>query len=75
MKNPVLIADGHSYELSAIVQWLKDHDTSPITNLPLQHKSVIPNHSLRGAIQDFTATLKARAPAKPPLPAASRAAQ
>merc|ERR1711964_274552 len=29
MTDPVIAADGHSYERTAIEKWLKDNDTSP----------------------------------------------
>lgn len=49
MKDPVVLqADGRSYERSAIVEWLKDHDTSPVTGAPLRgQKDLVPNHLLR----------------------------
>ncbi|KAL6582935.1 hypothetical protein OROMI_005013 [Orobanche minor] len=54
MKNPHLAADGFSYELEAIDEWLKtEHDTSPMTNLRLTHKLLTPNHTLRSVIQDW----------------------
>ncbi|XP_047336266.1 putative U-box domain-containing protein 50 [Impatiens glandulifera] len=54
MKNPHVAADGFSYELEAIEEWLsKGHDTSPITKLKLKHKSFTPNHTLRSLIQDW----------------------
>ncbi|CAK9320541.1 unnamed protein product [Citrullus colocynthis] len=54
MKNPHVAADGFSYELEAIEQWLRaGHDTSPMTNLKLQHPYLTPNHTLRSLIQDW----------------------
>ncbi|KAI3451251.1 hypothetical protein Pfo_007916 [Paulownia fortunei] len=54
MQNPHLAADGFSYELEAIDEWLKTgHDTSPMTNLRLKHKLLTPNHTLRSLIQDW----------------------
>lgn len=53
MEDPVIASDGHSYERAAIQQWLETHDTSPLTNLPLEHKFVIANHNLRAAIEEF----------------------
>lgn len=50
MTDPVLAADGQHYERSAIQAWLADHDTSPLTGLPLEHKFLIPNHMLRRAL-------------------------
>ncbi|KAF5454398.1 hypothetical protein F2P56_024067 [Juglans regia] len=54
MKNPHVAADGFSYELEAIEEWVETgHDTSPTTNLRLKHTKVIPNHTLRSLIQDW----------------------
>lgn len=53
MADPVMAADGHSYERKAITAWLRAHDTSPTTNLPLPHKLLVDNHALRSAIEDF----------------------
>jgi hypothetical protein len=46
MKNPVMCADGHSYEKSAIDEWFKYNDTSPLTNLRIP-KTYFPNHALK----------------------------
>lgn len=55
MRNPHLAADGFSYEMEAIDQWLKTgHDTSPMTNLRLKHKLLVPNHTLRSLIEDWS---------------------
>ena len=53
MIDPHTCADGHSYEKEAITAWLRDHDTSPSTNLRLEHRAVIPNHCLRKVIQEW----------------------
>ncbi|XP_031742359.1 putative U-box domain-containing protein 50 isoform X2 [Cucumis sativus] len=54
MKNPHVAADGFSYELEAIEQWIRaGHETSPMTNLKLQHPYLTPNHTLRSLIQDW----------------------
>ncbi|KAL1569693.1 putative U-box domain-containing protein 50 [Salvia divinorum] len=54
MQNPHLAADGFSYELEAIGEWLKTgHDTSPMTNLKLTHRLLVPNHTLRSLIEDW----------------------
>ena len=45
--------DGHTYERSAIEQWLETHNTSPATGLELVSKQLIPNHSLRSLIQEL----------------------
>lgn len=51
MRRPFVAADGHSYEEGLICAWLRDHATSPMTNAPLPSMMVVPNHSLRAAIE------------------------
>jgi hypothetical protein len=58
MKDPHTAADGHSYERRAIEAWLSSHNTSPVTNLPLTHTELVPNHALRQAIEDFVEAQK-----------------
>ncbi|XP_021818980.1 putative U-box domain-containing protein 50 [Prunus avium] len=54
MKNPHAAADGFSYELDAIEEWLRmGHETSPMTNLRLKHTFLTPNHTLRSLIQEW----------------------
>jgi ubiquitin-protein ligase len=56
MQDPVISADGHSYERSAIEGWLATHDTSPKTNEQLDHTELVPNHNLRQALDNFVTT-------------------
>eukprot|EP00041_Stephanoeca_diplocostata_P033490 m.1108009 g.1108009 ORF g.1108009 m.1108009 type:complete len:710 (-) comp24351_c0_seq3:2151-4280(-) len=53
MVDPVSTADGHSYERSAIVQWLDRSTTSPATGAQLIHTSVTNNHNLRKSIDEW----------------------
>ena len=39
MDDPVFAADGHTYNRTDIERWLKQHDTSPLTNEPLESKT------------------------------------
>ncbi|KAJ7565246.1 hypothetical protein O6H91_02G053500 [Diphasiastrum complanatum] len=55
MEDPVIAADGYTYEYAAIKQWLQEHDTSPLTNLPLPHMSLISNIPLRSVITHWQA--------------------
>jgi Hint-domain/U-box domain/VWA / Hh protein intein-like/von Willebrand factor type A domain len=55
MQDPVIAADGHTYEREAIEQWLVNHSTSPKTNLPLTSTNLIPNIALRNTIRDMLA--------------------
>ena len=43
MKDPVILADGHTYERKAAEQYLSKFDLSPRTGEKLPHKSVLPN--------------------------------
>merc|ERR1719223_2380068 len=52
MTDPVNTSDGHTYERSAIEQWLEAHNTSPTTGLELDDKRLIPCHRLRSLIQE-----------------------
>ena len=51
MQDPVVCADGHSYERAAIEYWLTSHATSPKTGAVLDHANVVPNHALRSRIE------------------------
>ncbi|XP_010508094.1 PREDICTED: U-box domain-containing protein 33 [Camelina sativa] len=54
MQDPHVAADGFTYEAEAIRAWLdSEHDTSPMTNVKLSHTSLIANHALRSAIQEW----------------------
>jgi len=56
MNDPVIAADGHSYERSAITTWISARNgvvLSPLTNLPLVHNNLVPNHSLKFLIQQY----------------------
>lgn len=54
MKDPHVAADGYTYEAEALQGWFDSgHDTSPMTNLQLEHCNLVPNHALRSAIQEW----------------------
>ena len=54
MRDPVVCADGHTYDRPNIEQWFAGgHDTSPNTGARLPHLNLVPNHALRNAIEDF----------------------
>lgn len=51
MKDPVIAADGYSYERESIESWIRGKNkTSPMTNLFLQTTILTPNRSLKMAI-------------------------
>ena len=52
MVDPVVAADGESYERAAMEAWLRDRGAvSPATSLPLESTALVPNHALRNTIQ------------------------
>ena len=54
MEDPVLVADGHSYERREIVRHFDlGRRTSPLTGAQLPHTHLMPNHALKKAIQAF----------------------
>lgn len=57
MVEPVILTDGHSYELNAIQEWLVKHDVSPMTGQPLPNKHVIPNYTLKKLIDSWIDSL------------------
>ncbi|EOD10418.1 hypothetical protein EMIHUDRAFT_60189, partial [Emiliania huxleyi CCMP1516] len=53
MSDPVMAADGHSYERKQIERWLATKSTSPMTGETLQHTHTFPNHALRRQIREW----------------------
>lgn len=47
INDPVVAADGHTYDRSAIEDWMSRNATSPLTGEPLLHKSLVPNFAFR----------------------------
>jgi len=50
MISPTIASDGYTYERAAITMWLEHHARSPLTNEPLVHLDLYPNHLLRSEI-------------------------
>lgn len=40
-KEPVVAADGHTYEKAALERWFKNHNLSPITGAELDNKIMV----------------------------------
>ncbi|XP_061348922.1 U-box domain-containing protein 35-like [Gastrolobium bilobum] len=53
MDDPCVAADGYTYDRKAIEKWLQDNDKSPMTNMALPHKNLIPNYTLLSAIMEW----------------------
>jgi hypothetical protein len=50
---PVIAADGHTYERSSISRWLQRKGTSPKTGEVMEHAELRPNTMVREAIQEW----------------------
>ena len=53
MEDPVVACDGITYNRMEIEEWFKKHDTSPKTGEILKSKGLIPNISIRNAIEEW----------------------
>ncbi|XP_027641032.2 WD repeat, SAM and U-box domain-containing protein 1 isoform X3 [Falco biarmicus] len=57
MKDPVIAADGYSYEKEAMENWISNQRrSSPMTNLPLHSPMLTPNRTLKMAISRWLET-------------------
>ena len=46
MKEPVIDREGNTYEKSAILEWLKSRNTSPVTRSVISALELVPNRAL-----------------------------
>lgn len=49
--DPVIAADGFTYERKAIEEWIARKATSPMTNAPLLHTTLVPNILVTRALE------------------------
>lgn len=54
MVDPVIAADGHTYDRHAVEHWLQQYDTSPVTGKALSHKRLVPNQIVKRVIANDT---------------------
>jgi len=57
MRDPVVAADGNTYERRAITEWILKQGTSPLTRASLTVAQLVPNRNLRHAIESHAASL------------------
>ncbi|GMF24919.1 unnamed protein product [Phytophthora lilii] len=60
MMDPVVAADGHSYEREAILQWFTSSDISPMTGMHMPTKQVFSNFTLRQLSEEVQAAATRR---------------
>lgn len=53
LKDPVVAADGYTYERTAITRWFKTSRKSPITGQIMPHTTVFPNQSVRTLLKSL----------------------
>lgn len=53
MEEPVICSDGNTYEKKDIERWLGAYSTSPLTNLVLANKVLIPNRAIKTCIEMY----------------------
>ncbi|XP_050209203.1 U-box domain-containing protein 1-like [Mercurialis annua] len=54
MKDPVIVASGHSYDRNSIAQWINaGHHTCPKSGQRLIHMALIPNYALKSLVQQW----------------------
>lgn len=53
MSRPLLSREGHSYEQHAILNWVSEHGTSPLTREPLRPSQLVRNRPLETKIRFF----------------------
>jgi hypothetical protein len=58
MENPVITPYGHSFERKSIVEVINRKGKCPITRKKLEIKDLIPNYSLKTAIENYKKTTK-----------------
>lgn len=64
--HPVVAPSGHTFERQAIVEWLSNHTTCPITRQPLEVGDLVPNRALKSLMEEEEE--KSKAPPAPPAP-------
>jgi hypothetical protein len=54
MKDPVIVASGHTYDRNSIAQWINSgHHTCPKSGKRLIHTSLIPNYALKSLVHQW----------------------
>lgn len=54
MRDPVIVASGHTYDRNAISQWINTgHNTCPKSGMKLIHMALIPNYALKSLVHQW----------------------
>jgi hypothetical protein len=57
-RDPVVAADGYTYERKAIERWCAKHSQSPVTSQTLSHLNLVPSHMSRSMLHRIAATAR-----------------
>jgi hypothetical protein len=57
MRDPVVTADGQTYDRDSITQWLENENKSPNTGLELPSQNLIPNIAFKNLMERLNAEL------------------
>jgi len=60
MVDPVMTTNGQTYERAFIQEWLRLHDTDPLTNEVIMMSVLTPNWALKSLIDRFNSELLVR---------------
>ena len=55
MNDPVIAADGQTYERRALARWLRRNNSSPLTGLEMD-AWMVPNHAVKSMIANLSST-------------------
>ena len=53
IEDPVIAADGHTYERKAIEGWLSHNKKSPVENDVLESTNILPNNAIKKLIGEW----------------------
>ena len=53
LRDPVTAEDGHCYEREAIINWLQNHNTSPLTDESISIEGLRPSHTVKKLVNEF----------------------
>jgi hypothetical protein len=67
MRDPVVCADGHTYDRENIQRWFDEgNETSPLTNRSLENCSLVTNFALKSLMDDMCCRYTFRCPGRKP---------
>ena len=53
LEEPVIAADGYTYEQHAFQEWLKQHTNSPVTGQPLQNAAMLSKFAIMAVLEGY----------------------